>query len=167
MLAVVTIQNESHITFCQTIPATNAMITNTSTIKNKRPKFRVLNPCPTTAPAKPSSITCPKNHPSNNIGEAVDMEYNPRTSEPHASRPSWVPKSAPFCQLWMLSFVISQINKTAKPRKDKYPNGINAKACSGGSKKVLGLTYSGASTPACKKKSNPIMVSQAKKVSLI
>lgn len=149
------------------MPATNARITNPSIIKNKRPNFRSTNPYPATAPAKPSSTVCPSHHPNNNIGEAVDMEYKPRTGEPQASRPNCVPKRAPCRHSWILSLVISQINKIAKPRKDKYPKGINAKACSGGSKKVLGLTYRGASTPACKKKSNPIMANQVNKVSLI
>ncbi len=62
---------------------------------------------------------------------------------------------------------ISQINKAAKPRKDMYPIGINAKARSGGSKKVLSFAYRGARIPACKKKSNPIMDNQANNVSLI
>lgn len=167
VLAAFSAQDEAHTTFCQTIPATSAIITNPRTIKNKRPSFRPANPYPATAPAKPSSTVCPSHHPTNNIGEAVDIEYNPRTSEPHASRPNCVPKTAPSRQVCSFSFDISQINKIAKPRKDKYPAGINAKACSGGSKKVLCSTYRGASTPACKKKSNPIMASQADKVSLI
>jgi hypothetical protein len=67
----------------------------------------------------------------------------------------------------MFSLAISQINKAAKPRKDMYPIGINAKARSGGSKKVLSFAYRGARIPACKKKSNPIIDNQANKVSLI
>jgi hypothetical protein len=67
----------------------------------------------------------------------------------------------------MFSFAASQINKVAKPRKDKYPIGINTKARSGGNKKALSSKYKGARTPACKKKSNPTIDSQASKVSLI
>jgi len=62
---------------------------------------------------------------------------------------------------------MSQRRKISNIKKDKYPGGINAKARSGESKKGLGCEYRDESSPACKKKSNPIIEAQDKSVSLM
>jgi len=62
---------------------------------------------------------------------------------------------------------MSQRRKISNIRKDRYPRGINAKARFGESKKGLGCEYNDESSPACKKKSNPIIENQDKSVSLM